>query len=172
MEHNQIKYVACGSSHSVAWTEITSSACIIEKPILFEVNHDPMATSLVKVKENDDVFVSGLTKFLKEHRPSLMRSVMQISSLSLKEEVLKNIILALEVLLARSILCTWIENSDDVLNNYANEKDYIGQILNLYKLGLCGHLTKKNVQIIESFLKIDCTKNMKVCFECFFVFFT
>nr|XP_047123873.1 E3 ubiquitin-protein ligase HERC2 isoform X1 [Hydra vulgaris]XP_047123877.1 E3 ubiquitin-protein ligase HERC2 isoform X2 [Hydra vulgaris] len=164
LHNHRIKYVACGSSHSIAWTEITTSACIIDKPLSFEVNYDPMATNLVKVKENDEVFVSGLSKFLKEQRPPLIRSVMQINSISLKEEVLKNIMYALEILLARSILCKLMEHSDGFLNrHYTNEEDYISQILKLYKLGLCGHLTKKNLLIIESYLKKECSKSVKLC---------
>ena len=184
-EDHLIKRVACGSSHSIAWTETHSVTSILEEVVAFSVNRDPLAANLVQPKDNFDTSAANIAKFMKEQRPSLIRTVLQISSKSLQQEALMKIMQTLEIRLARHILIAYLKDNkkgsnefrlkstvskneilkEDVCSRIVRDvcENDVTDIVKLLKLGLRGHLDQESSQILEQFVTEVASRNNQVC---------
>lgn len=126
LEGVRISRVACGSSHSVAWTtaETTSTNC--HEPVLFSASSDSLGAGFVtgnlgntsnngdpingSVNPDGNAIVSGLTEpqvgdgalpKVKTARPSLSRMILSLESNTAKQQALQHILNGLQILCAR-----------------------------------------------------------------------
>jgi len=104
-EEFRIKRVACGSSHSIAWAEKNPTSSILEEPVGFTSGKDPLGCTYINPDDFDDM---NLERFMKEHRPSLTCSVLEISSKVKKTESLSRILQAINIQFSREFLLSVI----------------------------------------------------------------
>ena len=175
-EGHIIRHVACGSSHSVAWAEVNSSASIIQEPLAFSANRDPLGASAIRPIFNYDEASKNMRKFVKEHRPSLSKTVLQLKSIALQQESLQNLLTVFQIQISREAIVAYMHQTKDELSNLSflnlvSERDnarlcsdkcqddplfFEDQVLGLgklLKLALYGHLNRNYIDIIADYLK-------------------
>ncbi len=121
IEGARISRVACGSSHSVAWTTMDTPLANRHEPVLFSSNKDPLGASFVSSgsaqespRGHGDVQDSNLdmgeanAHLLLNHssskktlRPSLSRIILSLDSNSAKQQALQYVLGGLHILCAR-----------------------------------------------------------------------
>ncbi|KAI8508669.1 E3 ubiquitin-protein ligase herc2, partial [Branchiostoma belcheri] len=103
LEGVKVTRVACGSSHSVAWTTTDSTVPSRHEPVLFTMSRDPLGASALGVEpETDNMGASSTTQLpSKPHRPSLARIVLSLDTNVAKQQALGHILSALQIIYAR-----------------------------------------------------------------------
>ncbi|XP_033111225.1 E3 ubiquitin-protein ligase HERC2-like [Anneissia japonica] len=104
LEGVRITRVACGSSHSVAWSTTDASVPLMHEPVLFSTPRDPLGASELGVSTElghpsspDGQVPSNLGK----HRPSLAKIILSLDSNAAKQQALNYILTALQITYAR-----------------------------------------------------------------------
>lgn len=165
---HRILRVACGSSHSIAWAETNIASNILEDVIRFSTTCDPLGTNIMVQKHPFNPPIGNIAKIMKDQRPSLARTVLQINSNALQKEALRKILKAIEINFSRNMVI-------HCLKSIKNRPELYGQqwinklrtldvqsLVNFLKLALCGHIHDESVEILEQFLKETCYKNLEV----------
>ncbi|KAM9300223.1 E3 ubiquitin-protein ligase HERC2 isoform 4-T5 [Morus bassanus] len=105
LEGQKITRVACGSSHSVAWTTVDVATPSVHEPVLFQTARDPLGASYLGVPSDADSSaasnkISG-TNSSKPNRPSLAKILLSLDGNVAKQQALSHILVALQIMYAR-----------------------------------------------------------------------
>uniref|UniRef100_A0A3Q3VWY8 E3 ubiquitin-protein ligase HERC2 n=1 Tax=Mola mola TaxID=94237 RepID=A0A3Q3VWY8_MOLML len=105
LEGQKITRVACGSSHSVAWTTVDVTTPSVHEPVLFQTARDSLGASYLGVQsENDPTSVnnkmSGQSS-VKPNRPSLAKILLSLDGNLAKQQALSHVLSALQIMYAR-----------------------------------------------------------------------
>jgi len=106
LEGVKISKVACGSSHSAAWSSPDAPTAGKHEPVLFNVPKDPLGTGFVDVDggRGQVVPVETLAETGRNSlpaRPSLARIVLSLEGNAAKQRALQHILTAMSILTAR-----------------------------------------------------------------------
>lgn len=157
-EGYRIQRVACGSSHSFAWAEANSTCEIFEDSQPFSPSLDPLGTSIVQQKHPfNSPSLENIAKMMKDQRPSLVRTVLQLHSKDLQKEALKKILKASEILFSRKMLTRFLSGvkqiPDSMTRSWMDEIFGVERLISLLKLAVNGHSYNDNAKDIEKHLK-------------------
>lgn len=101
----KITRIACGSSHSVAWTSPEPASASASEPVPFPSAKDPLGASAAGLTET---FADGGRTCggapVKEARTSLSRALLSLSSLAAQQRALHYILQALRLQLCRDVI--------------------------------------------------------------------
>lgn len=114
----RVKRVACGSSHSIAWTGAEPLPPGLQEPVLFDTARDPLGGSALGVVEADLVEQEGNAAPLphppasasaaapptSSARPSLSQILLGLESAAARQHALSHVLAALKILQAREAL--------------------------------------------------------------------
>ncbi|KAF4799999.1 E3 ubiquitin-protein ligase HERC2 [Turdus rufiventris] len=105
LEGQKITRVACGSSHSVAWTTVDVATPSVHEPVLFQTARDPLGASYLGVPSDADSSaasnkISGANSS-KPNRPSLAKILLSLDGNVAKQQALSHILIALQIMYAR-----------------------------------------------------------------------
>ncbi|XP_034287268.1 E3 ubiquitin-protein ligase HERC2 isoform X1 [Pantherophis guttatus] len=105
LEGQKITRVACGSSHSVAWTTMDVATPSVHEPVLFQTARDPLGASYLGVPSDADSSASsnkinGINSS-KSNRPSLAKILLSLDGNLAKQQSLSHILTALQIMYAR-----------------------------------------------------------------------
>ncbi|XP_038616113.1 E3 ubiquitin-protein ligase HERC2 [Tachyglossus aculeatus] len=105
LEGQKITRVACGSSHSVAWTTVDVAAPSAHEPVLFQTARDPLGASYLGVSSDVDPSavsnkISGIGSS-KPNRPSLAKILLSLDGNLAKQQALSHVLTALQIMYAR-----------------------------------------------------------------------
>ncbi|XP_030333717.1 E3 ubiquitin-protein ligase HERC2 isoform X5 [Strigops habroptila] len=105
LEGQKITRVACGSSHSVAWTTVDVATPSVHEPVLFQTARDPLGASYLGVPSDADSSaasnkISGANSS-KPNRPSLAKILLSLDGNVAKQQALSHILMALQIMYAR-----------------------------------------------------------------------
>ncbi|ELV11273.1 E3 ubiquitin-protein ligase HERC2 [Tupaia chinensis] len=105
LEGQKITRVACGSSHSVAWTTVDVATPSVHEPVLFQTARDPLGASYLGVPSDAESSaannkISGANN-AKPNRPSLAKILLSLDGNLAKQQALSHILTALQITYAR-----------------------------------------------------------------------
>ncbi|XP_048855280.1 LOW QUALITY PROTEIN: E3 ubiquitin-protein ligase HERC2 [Brienomyrus brachyistius] len=105
LEGQKITRVACGSSHSVAWTTVDVTTPSVHEPVLFQTARDSLGASYLGVQSDGDSSsannkISGQSN-AKPHRPSLAKILLSLDGSLAKQQALSHVLSALQIMYAR-----------------------------------------------------------------------
>ncbi|XP_037554244.1 E3 ubiquitin-protein ligase HERC2 [Nematolebias whitei] len=105
LEGQKITRVACGSSHSVAWTTVDVTTPSVHEPVLFQTARDSLGASYLGVQSDSDSSsvsnkMSGQNS-VKPNRPSLAKILLSLDGNLAKQQALSHILSALQIMYAR-----------------------------------------------------------------------
>nr|XP_057155925.1 E3 ubiquitin-protein ligase HERC2-like [Pan paniscus] len=105
LEGQKITRVACGSSHSVAWTTVDVATPSVHEPVLFQTTRDPLGASYLGVPSDVNSSaasnkISGASNS-KPNRPSLAKILLSLDGNLAKQQALSHILTALQIMYAR-----------------------------------------------------------------------
>uniref|UniRef100_A0A8I5NTH4 E3 ubiquitin-protein ligase HERC2 n=3 Tax=Papio anubis TaxID=9555 RepID=A0A8I5NTH4_PAPAN len=108
LEGQKITRVACGSSHSVAWTTVDVATPSVHEPVLFQTARDPLGASYLGVPSDADSSaasnkISGASNS-KPNRPSLAKILLSLDGNLAKQQALSHILTALQIMYARDAI--------------------------------------------------------------------
>ncbi|XP_072258440.1 E3 ubiquitin-protein ligase HERC2 [Pyxicephalus adspersus] len=106
LEGQKITRVACGSSHSVAWTTVDVATPSVHEPVLFQTARDPLGASYLGVPSDPESSSSSSNKIsgvnnAKPNRPSLAKILLSIDGNLSKQQALSHVLTALQIMYAR-----------------------------------------------------------------------
>lgn len=93
LEDVHVNRVACGSSHSVAWTLQNIQTVSKIEPVIFPIPKDPLGSSNLKLYDGEKVMNHQLPK----NAPTLSNIVMSLESNTAKQQALQHIINAMHI---------------------------------------------------------------------------
>ncbi|CAG01384.1 unnamed protein product, partial [Tetraodon nigroviridis] len=105
LEGQKITRVACGSSHSVAWTTVDVTTPSVHEPVLFQTARDSLGASYLGVQSDSDSSavnnkMSGQSS-TKPNRPSLAKILLSLDGNLAKQQALSHVLSALQIMYAR-----------------------------------------------------------------------
>ncbi|XP_054644739.1 E3 ubiquitin-protein ligase HERC2 isoform X2 [Dunckerocampus dactyliophorus] len=105
LEGQKITRVACGSSHSVAWTTVDVTTPSVHEPVLFQTARDSLGASYLGVPSDSDSTsarnkMSGQSN-VKPNRPSLAKILLSLDGNLAKQQALSHVLSALQIMYAR-----------------------------------------------------------------------
>ncbi|TMS20567.1 E3 ubiquitin-protein ligase HERC2 [Larimichthys crocea] len=105
LEGQKITRVACGSSHSVAWTTVDVTTPSVHEPVLFQTARDSLGASYLGVQSDSDSSavnnkMSGQCN-VKPNRPSLAKILLSLDGNLAKQQALSHVLSALQIMYAR-----------------------------------------------------------------------
>uniref|UniRef100_A0A673CTH4 E3 ubiquitin-protein ligase HERC2 n=1 Tax=Sphaeramia orbicularis TaxID=375764 RepID=A0A673CTH4_9TELE len=105
LEGQKITRVACGSSHSVAWTTVDVTTPSVHEPVLFQTARDSLGASYLGVQSDSDSSavsnkMSGQNS-AKPNRPSLAKILLSLDGNLAKQQALSHVLSALQIMYAR-----------------------------------------------------------------------
>lgn len=105
LEGQKITRVACGSSHSVAWTTVDVTTPSVHEPVLFQTARDSLGASYLGVPSDSDPSLlsnklSGQSS-AKPSRPSLAKILLCLDGNLAKQQALSHVLSALQIMYAR-----------------------------------------------------------------------
>ncbi|KAK2709534.1 hypothetical protein QYM36_013262, partial [Artemia franciscana] len=113
-----VSKVACGSSHSIAWTCKESGLISPLEPIPFSVSKDPLGASHIGGPLENWSDLNSVDNSLKTpavvQQFSLARLLMSLSSVSSQQQALDHIVGALQVVLSRRAVAAVLESQVEV----------------------------------------------------------
>ncbi|XP_068449209.1 E3 ubiquitin-protein ligase HERC2 isoform X1 [Clinocottus analis] len=106
LEGQKITRVACGSSHSVAWTTVDVTTPSVHEPVLFQTARDSLGASYLGVQSDSDSSSAVNNKLsgpssVKPNRPSLAKILLSLDGNAAKQQALCHVLSALQILYAR-----------------------------------------------------------------------
>ncbi|KAL1023407.1 hypothetical protein UPYG_G00040470 [Umbra pygmaea] len=106
LEAQKITRVACGSSHSVAWTTVDVTTPSVHEPVLFQTARDSLGASYLGVQSDCDPSalnskLIGQHSGIKANRPSLAKILLSLDGNLEKQQALSHILSALQIMYAR-----------------------------------------------------------------------
>ncbi|XP_048453850.1 E3 ubiquitin-protein ligase HERC2 [Rhincodon typus] len=108
LEGQKITRVACGSSHSIAWTTVDVAMPSVHEPVLFQTARDPLGASYLGVQSDLDSStisnkISGSCNS-KPNRPSLAKILLSLDGNHAKQQALSHVLTALQIMYSRDAL--------------------------------------------------------------------
>ncbi|KAI1241726.1 hypothetical protein IHE44_0005215 [Lamprotornis superbus] len=100
LEGQKITRVACGSSHSVAWTTVDVATPSVHEPVLFQTARDPLGVPSDADSSAASNKISGANSS-KPNRPSLAKILLSLDGNVAKQQALSHILIALQIMYAR-----------------------------------------------------------------------
>ncbi|XP_016124312.1 E3 ubiquitin-protein ligase HERC2-like [Sinocyclocheilus grahami] len=105
LEGQKITRVACGSSHSVAWTTVDVTTPSVHEPVLFQTARDSLGASYLGVPSDSDPSLlsnklNGVNN-VKPNRPSLAKILLSLDGNLAKQQALSHVLSALQIMYAR-----------------------------------------------------------------------
>ncbi|KAK2509156.1 hypothetical protein MC885_004362 [Smutsia gigantea] len=97
LEGQKITRVACGSSHSVAWTTVDVATPSVHEPVLFQTARDPLGVPSDVDSSAASNKVSGANNS-KPNRPSLAKILLSLDGNLAKQQALSHILTALQII--------------------------------------------------------------------------
>lgn len=159
LEDVHINRVACGSSHSIAWTLQDCQTISKVEPVIFPVAKDPLGSSILGLYVGEKPQI----RLKDKNAPTLSGIVMSLESNTAKQQALQHILNAMHIQqLRQSIvkaLCshTNIKNNTKVIipayNNFLNIPQFFNFILS--KLVLLRHHWKDHLLMEVYFIKME-----------------
>ncbi|XP_058886345.1 E3 ubiquitin-protein ligase HERC2-like isoform X1 [Acipenser ruthenus] len=106
LEGQKITRVACGSSHSVAWTTVDVATPSVHEPVLFQTARDPLGASYLGSVQSDTDSSTVSNKISgqnnsKANRPSLAKILLSLDGNLSKQQALSHVLTALQIMYAR-----------------------------------------------------------------------
>ncbi|XP_045543165.1 E3 ubiquitin-protein ligase HERC2 isoform X2 [Salmo salar] len=106
LEGQKITRVACGSSHSVAWTTVDVTTPSVHEPVLFQTARDSLGASYLGVQSDSDSSavnnkLSGHSNGVRPNRPSLAKILLSLDGNQAKQQALSHVLSALQIMYAR-----------------------------------------------------------------------
>ncbi|XP_043927990.1 E3 ubiquitin-protein ligase HERC2 [Protopterus annectens] len=105
LEGQKITRVACGSSHSVAWTTVDIATPSVHEPVLFQTARDSLGASYLGVPSDIDSSTasnkSSGPNSSKPNRPSLAKILLSLEGNHSKQQALSHVLTALQIMYAR-----------------------------------------------------------------------
>lgn len=118
LEGHRVSRVACGSSHSVAWSKSDFPPLSSHEPVVFPVSRDPLGSSYLTSNspESNTVVTDGPCNEpnAKRQRPSLAKIVLSLNSNFERQQALGHILSALQV--RKSLFTLSTETGVDLLS--------------------------------------------------------
>lgn len=112
-EDVHINRVACGSSHSIAWTlQDTKNNSKIE-PVIFPVAKDPLGSSILGLYDGEKTNSRNNTK----NAPTLSSIVMSLESNTAKQQALQHILNAMHIHQLRQAIIKALRSHTNMKNN-------------------------------------------------------
>lgn len=93
LEDVHINRVACGSSHSIAWTLQDTQTVSKVEPVIFPVAKDPLGSSILGLYRGEKCHVKTSNK----NTPTLSSIVMSLESNTAKQQALQHILNAMYI---------------------------------------------------------------------------
>uniref|UniRef100_A0A3B3YFA5 HECT-type E3 ubiquitin transferase n=1 Tax=Poecilia mexicana TaxID=48701 RepID=A0A3B3YFA5_9TELE len=107
LEGQKITRVACGSSHSVAWTTVDVTTPSVHEPVLFQTARDSLGASYLVQSECDSSTVSNKMSgqsSAKPNRPSLAKILLSLDGNLAKQQALSHVLSALQIMYADAVV--------------------------------------------------------------------
>ena len=130
LESVKVARVACGSSHSIAWTIQDSNISNVYEPVLFANSKDPLGTHFIGKKDlnNDETNISNAegagSGGKKMSRLSLSRILLSLDSNASKQKSLQHILNALQIIYAReAVVAAIAPHTNNVTAPSGGDKD-------------------------------------------------
>ncbi|GFT97548.1 e3 ubiquitin-protein ligase HERC2 [Nephila pilipes] len=122
LEDVKVTRVACGSSHSIAWTTVEVQSPRLHDPVLFPVPRDPLgALALGKTDSTlqDDIEAAASNKIYlvnpkQAARPSLTKTVLSSTNDHARQQALQSVLQALQIHLAREAVVSAFTPHTDI----------------------------------------------------------
>ncbi|XP_063244096.1 E3 ubiquitin-protein ligase HERC2 isoform X2 [Bacillus rossius redtenbacheri] len=126
LEDIHVNRVACGSSHSVAWTMFNLQSPNIHEPVLFMSSSDPLGISTLGIQdtgvpEDKTQIQQCLSLNSKKPNVSLSRVILNLDSDGAKQHALQHVLNALQILHARDAVVA-------ALSSHANVGGYLSSV--------------------------------------------
>ncbi|XP_077983839.1 E3 ubiquitin-protein ligase HERC2-like [Glandiceps talaboti] len=113
LEGVKITKVACGSSHSIAWSTTDTSAPSVHEPVLFTTPRDSLGACSVGISDSSDSSSQsggGAAGSQSKQRPSLAKIVLSLETNAAKQQALTHILTSLQIIYARFAVVIALEN--------------------------------------------------------------
>ncbi|XP_071532835.1 E3 ubiquitin-protein ligase HERC2 isoform X2 [Panulirus ornatus] len=138
LEGIKVARVACGSSHSVAWTAPDPPLPAATEPVMFTTTKDPLGSCSLGVTDplgGDSSANSGSSNNASglPSNPSLSRVVLSLESSASRQAALQHILNALQVMFARDCVIAALDSTASALTQTKDEFNVCEPIL---KVGL------------------------------------
>ena len=104
LKDHRITKIACGSSHSVAFTSGVLPSAMDFTPISFPTSHDPLGTALTSSRLIEDSHTYPEIK-----RPSLTRIILSLQTPLKQQEALAHVLTSLQIAYARDAIVNSLE---------------------------------------------------------------
>lgn len=105
LEEFKITRVACGSSHSMAWTESDFPAPTAHEAVIFPASRDPLGATSLGSDSQEQSTSTAETENNEygehRHRPSLAKIVLSLNSNYERQQALSHILTALQIIYSR-----------------------------------------------------------------------
>ncbi|GIY42321.1 e3 ubiquitin-protein ligase HERC2, partial [Caerostris extrusa] len=111
LEDVKVARVACGSSHSIAWTTVEVQSPRLHDPVLFPVPRDPLGALSLETASNNKIY---LTNPKQTARPSLTKTILSSVNDQGRQQALQIILQALQVHLAREAVVSAFTPHTDI----------------------------------------------------------
>ncbi|KAJ1527956.1 hypothetical protein ONE63_007889 [Megalurothrips usitatus] len=131
----RVRRVACGSSHSIAWTTVDPQPSGMHEPVLFDATRDPLGSSMLGVVEPEVPEVDAANSAAPPAaapstsapspaaspaaRPSLSQILLALDTTAARQHALNHVLAALKVMQAREALIAAFNCSVESLANNA-----------------------------------------------------
>ncbi|KAG5897066.1 hypothetical protein JTB14_025882 [Gonioctena quinquepunctata] len=113
LEDVQINRVACGSSHSIAWTLQDTQTVSKVEPVIFPVAKDPLGSSILGLYDGEKPQVRATNK----NCPTLSSIVMSLESNTAKQQALQHILNAMHIQQLRHAIVKALCSHTNINNN-------------------------------------------------------
>ncbi|XP_018562377.1 E3 ubiquitin-protein ligase HERC2 isoform X2 [Anoplophora glabripennis] len=113
LEDVHINRVACGSSHSIAWTLQDTQTVSKVEPVIFPVAKDPLGSSILGLYDSEKPQIRMSNK----NAPSLSTIVMSLESNTAKQQALQHILNAMHIQQLRQAIIRALCSHTNMKNN-------------------------------------------------------
>ncbi|KAL1491483.1 hypothetical protein ABEB36_012074 [Hypothenemus hampei] len=112
LEDVQINRVACGSSHSIAWTLHDTQTVLKVEPVIFSVPKDPLGSTILGLYDGEKT----PTKSGSKTAPTLSSIVMSLESNTAKQQALQHVLNAMHIQQLRQAIVKALTSHTNVKN--------------------------------------------------------
>ncbi|XP_044262446.1 E3 ubiquitin-protein ligase HERC2 isoform X2 [Tribolium madens] len=117
LEDVHINRVACGSSHSIAWTLQDTQVVSKVEPVIFPVAKDPLGASILRLYEGEKI----LSRQNSKNTPTLSSIVMSLESNTAKQQALQHILNAIHIQQLRQAIVKALCSHTNMKNTNAKQ---------------------------------------------------
>ncbi|KAF7266968.1 hypothetical protein GWI33_019752 [Rhynchophorus ferrugineus] len=139
-EDVHVNRVACGSSHSIAWTLQDIQTVAKVEPVIFSVPKDPLGSAILGLYDGE----KSPTKALNKKTPTLSSIVMSLESNTAKQQALQHILNAMHIQQLRQAIVKALSSHTNVKNQSPTQ----GCTLELEKAHITPHGTLDTATVL------------------------